>query len=112
MYAVDTRNHGESPHSEIMNYEVMADDIVEFIRHKRYDRVSLIGHSMGGKAVMTVALRDPDVVEKLVVVDASPTYSKRGEELKFLLEAMQQLDVSRIFSKTQADEILREDVPV
>ena len=89
----------------------MADDLVNFIRHKRYDRVSLIGRSMGGKAVMTVALRDPDV-EKLVVVDVSPSYNKGMGGLKFLLEAMQQLDVSRIFSKTQADEILREDVPV
>lgn len=48
--AVDLRNHGRSPHSDTMNYAVMADDIVQLIRHLNLTSVHLMGHSMGGKS--------------------------------------------------------------
>lgn len=111
VYAVDVRNHGESPHSETMSYEAMTDDLVEFINHQQLQRVSLIGHSMGGKVAMCLALRKPSVVDRLVVVDVAPEVSKGGAQIKFLAEAMKELNIKQILSKTQADEMLKEKVP-
>ncbi|XP_060085606.1 protein ABHD11-like [Ylistrum balloti] len=70
--AVDARNHGESPHSEHMNYFLMSDDVLRLMDGLGEERVNLIGHSMGGKVFMTLALMHPQRVENLVVVDVSP----------------------------------------
>jgi pimeloyl-ACP methyl ester carboxylesterase len=95
-----------------MSYEAMTDDLVEFINHQQLQRVSLIGHSMGGKVAMCLALRKPSVVDRLVVVDVAPEVSKGGAQIKFLAEAMKELNIKQILSKTQADEMLKEKVPV
>ncbi|KAK6184361.1 hypothetical protein SNE40_006846 [Patella caerulea] len=73
--AVDARNHGESEHSSVMNYDVMATDVETLLDNLNLDRVVLLGHSMGGKVVMTTALKHPERVEGLIVVDVSPTFS-------------------------------------
>src|ERR1700739_3189856 len=49
VYTIDQRNHGLSPHSNVWNYEVMADDVKEFIKEHSLQRPTVIGHSMGGK---------------------------------------------------------------
>ncbi|MCU0783562.1 MAG: alpha/beta fold hydrolase [Verrucomicrobia bacterium] len=72
VFAVDLRNHGQSPHSEDVSYDAMAADLEEFMRTHGLPRAHLLGHSMGGKVAMQFALRHPDRVEKLVVVDISP----------------------------------------
>lgn len=84
VFMVDSRNHGHSPHSDVFNYEVMAEDLMEFINTEvlpassvgndsRFSqgKVSVIGHSMGGKTAMKFAQLFPERVEKLVVVDIS-----------------------------------------
>ncbi|XP_033748092.1 protein ABHD11-like [Pecten maximus] len=70
--AVDARNHGESPHSEHMNYFLMSNDVLRLMDELGEERVNLIGHSMGGKVFMTLALTHPERVESLVVVDVAP----------------------------------------
>ena len=109
---MDVRNHGESPHSETMSYEAMANDLMELIQHQQCDRVSLVGHSMGGKVAMCLSLREPSVVDRLVVVDVAPGVSKGHAQIKLLAEAMQELNIKQIISKTQADEMLKQRVPV
>lgn len=69
---VDLRNHGQSFHSETMNYDVMADDVWQLIDHLKLDKVILIGHSMGGKTAMKMTALQPQRVEKLVVIDIAP----------------------------------------
>ena len=69
---VDLRNHGQSFHSETMNYDVMADDVWQLIDHLKLDKVILIGHSMGGKTAMKMTALQPHRVEKLVVIDIAP----------------------------------------
>src|SRR5438045_2017939 len=69
VFALDLRNHGRSPHSDDLNYEVMAADIAEFMQTHALPRAHLLGHSLGGKVAMTFALRHPDRVEKLIVAD-------------------------------------------
>ncbi|XP_050409251.1 protein ABHD11 [Patella vulgata] len=73
--AVDSRNHGESEHSSVMNYDVMATDMETLLDNLNLSKVVLLGHSMGGKVVMTTALKHPERVEGLIVVDVSPTLS-------------------------------------
>ncbi|XP_021361445.1 protein ABHD11-like isoform X2 [Mizuhopecten yessoensis] len=70
--AVDARNHGASPHNEHMSYFLMSDDVLRLMDELGEERVTLMGHSMGGKVLMTLALTHPDRVKNLVVVDVSP----------------------------------------
>lgn len=70
--AVDARNHGDSPHSSNMSYKDMAEDMIQLLIDLDLKKVVLVGHSMGGSAMMYTALNFPQYVEKLVVVDMSP----------------------------------------
>lgn len=80
VYTVDLRNHGQSPHSDEMNYDLMADDIAQLLVTLKLERAHILGHSMGGKAVMTFALKYPTMVNKLIVADISTKGYKRGHE--------------------------------
>ena len=70
--AVDMRNHGESPHSMTMDYPAMAVDIVELLDDLALPKAHLLGHSMGGKVAMQVALNQPDRVASLMAADIAP----------------------------------------
>lgn len=69
---IDARNHGDSPHSSEMTYKHMAEDVVQLMDDLGLEKSILVGHSMGGSAMMYVALSYPELVEKLIVVDMSP----------------------------------------
>ena len=71
-FAVDLRNHGESPHVLPFSYTQMAQDVYHFIQERKWDKCVLIGHSMGAKVAMLVSLLYPELVHKLVVVDNTP----------------------------------------
>ncbi|ODM87366.1 Alpha/beta hydrolase domain-containing protein 11, partial [Orchesella cincta] len=70
--AFDARCHGESPNLGELSYESMADDITKLTQFLKIDKFSLLGHSIGGKTAMTVALKYPELLDKLVVVDVTP----------------------------------------
>ena len=70
--SVDLRNHGESPHAAVMSLSTMAADIVELMDDLGLSRAILIGHSLGGKIAMQVALTNPERVDALVVADIAP----------------------------------------
>uniref|UniRef100_A0A1A9WGQ6 sn-1-specific diacylglycerol lipase ABHD11 n=1 Tax=Glossina brevipalpis TaxID=37001 RepID=A0A1A9WGQ6_9MUSC len=72
IFTVDARNHGDSPHTKEHNSTLLAADILEFMRTQGYRKASVMGHGMGGRAVMYLALKYPDWVEKIVVLDVSP----------------------------------------
>ena len=67
--AVDMRNHGRSPHSDAIDYALMAQDIAELMQHLNLSTAHIIGHSMGGKAAMQLALNKPELIDKLIIVD-------------------------------------------
>ena len=69
---VDLRNHGQSFHSDQMNYQQMAEDLRDLLHHLSIQNAILIGHSMGGKTAMTLADLAPELVERLVVIDIAP----------------------------------------
>uniref|UniRef100_A0A8R1HYC7 sn-1-specific diacylglycerol lipase ABHD11 n=1 Tax=Caenorhabditis japonica TaxID=281687 RepID=A0A8R1HYC7_CAEJA len=102
IFAVDVRNHGASPHVESMSYTEMAEDLVEFIDKVRSEtgktRVNLLGHSMGGKIVMRMAIDTKwcDRINKLIVEDVSPKgYSRRHIEFRGLIKIMRDVNLSR-----------------
>lgn len=74
MQALDLRNHGNSPHTDEMDFDVMALDVQEHIEREalREPRPVLLGHSLGGRVAMQVALKRPDLLSGLVVVDVAP----------------------------------------
>ncbi len=72
VHLIDQRNHGRSFHSDEFNYEVLVDDLYDYIQHHQLEKIYLIGHSMGGKTAMLFAVTYPDLVDKLIIVDISP----------------------------------------
>ena len=102
--AVDMRNHAESPWKDEHGYAEMADDLAQVV-DGTWD---VLGHSMGGKAAMVLALAHPGKVRRLVVADIAPvTY---GHSQSHLIEAMRALDLDAITSRREADEALKETV--
>jgi pimeloyl-ACP methyl ester carboxylesterase len=106
---VDMPHHGKSPWRDHFDYVDVADQVAELFSAD--DPVALVGHSMGGKASMVLALRHPELVERLCVVDVSPvTYHSRSEFAGYI-DAMQALDLGALERRSDADEALVEAVP-
>jgi esterase len=98
--AVDMRNHADSLQSESHSYPDMAADLAEIIRHTGAP-AHVIGHSMGGKAAMILALTHPDLVQKLIVADIAPiAYSH--SQMRYIT-AMRLVDLSRVNRRSDAE---------
>lgn len=101
--AVDMRNHGHSPWFDSHSYPEMADDLAEVIT-AHGGHADLLGHSMGGKAAMTLALTQPHMVNRLIVADIAPvTYTHSQVQY---VHAMQGLDLTRISNRAEASAAL------
>ncbi|WP_416439873.1 alpha/beta fold hydrolase [Leeuwenhoekiella sp. A16] len=74
LHLVDQRNHGRSFHSDEFNYDILATDLKAYCDHHGFDKIILLGHSMGGKTAMKFAVKFPEIVEKLVIADIAPKY--------------------------------------
>ena len=106
VHLIDQRNHGRSPHSKVFNYKVLADDLVKYIKDHKLKNVLLMGHSLGGKTAMEFAVRYPDLVNKLIVVDISPkAYPVHHDTI---IEGLQSLDFNVLNSRGEADRKLAE----
>lgn len=101
--AVDMRNHGTSPRADSQTYRDMAGDLAEVIAANG-GRADLLGHSMGGKAAMVLALTRPEMIRRLVVADIAPI--AYGHTQAHLIAAMRGVDLGAIASRREADEQL------
>jgi pimeloyl-ACP methyl ester carboxylesterase len=104
VFIVDQRNHGQSPHSKEFNYEVMADDLYEFINTHHIIDPIILGHSMGGKTAMQFAMNYPTKLSKLIVADIAPKsypVHHRG-----IIDGLLSLDLDKIKSRGEADKAL------
>lgn len=102
----ELRNHGKSFHADDVSYAAMAGDVLNLLDALGLDRVTLVGHSMGGKVAMTLALQAPDYVAALAVVDISPvTYDHDFDDV---FEAFAAVDLTMIKSRADADRLMAE----
>ncbi|MFC5270632.1 alpha/beta fold hydrolase [Adhaeribacter terreus] len=105
VYLVDMRNHGRTEHSHEFNYQLMADDILEFVKQENLQNPIIMGHSMGGKAAMNFALQNPEMLERLIVVDIAPkAYPVHHDQI---IEGLKSVDLANLKSRNDADEQLK-----
>lgn len=104
---LDLRNHGASPHSDIMTYPSMAQDVLEYMDDNGIESCHLLGHSMGGKVAMQVALMAPERVNRLVVADIAPVRYEKGEH-DTIFEGLNAIDLSTLQSRREAESVLAE----
>ncbi|TQV99132.1 hypothetical protein V2A60_004628 [Cordyceps javanica] len=108
VYALDLRNHGQSPHHKQHDYVSMAEDVLRFISDHDFRNTTLIGHSMGAKTAMALALQSPESVANIVAVDNAPVDALLGSDFPSYIRAMRKVDHSRITKLAEADRILQE----
>jgi pimeloyl-ACP methyl ester carboxylesterase len=109
VFAPDQRNHGQSPHSAEMNYPLMAADVDELCAARGLAGASVIGHSMGGKTAMQLALQFPGRVQKLVVADIAPRAYAPAHEPIFA--ALLALDLSKYQTRSEMEAVLAPEIP-
>ena len=100
----DARNHGQSPHDRAFTYTAMAEDLVELLDTLGLEDALFVGHSMGGKAVMNLAVNFPQRVRQLVVVDIAPRHYPVHHQT--ILEAFSSIDTQNLKSRKEADEAM------
>ncbi len=109
VFALDQRNHGQSPHSAEMEYPLMAADVDDFFAARGLENAMVIGHSMGGKTAMQLALQFPHRVQKLVVADIAPrAYAPAHDKI---FAALLALDLAAFQNRTQMEEALAPEIP-
>ncbi|MCC5859207.1 MAG: alpha/beta fold hydrolase [Ectothiorhodospiraceae bacterium] len=110
-YLVDLRNHGQSPHDPVMTYPAMTKDVLRLLDHLGLERANLLGHSMGGKVAMWLALTHPERVQRLVVADIAPIPYPDDGDHGALIKALLALDLDRLRSRAEATERLADRIP-
>ncbi|RYO93843.1 hypothetical protein DL766_008884 [Monosporascus sp. MC13-8B] len=115
VYALDLRNHGESPHAPRHDYTAMAEDVAGFIHHHGLNDSTLIGHSMGAKTAMTLALSQPRLVDNLVSVDNAPVDAALNGSFAKYIQGMRKIEEAGVTRLRDADNMLQEfepDLPI
>jgi pimeloyl-ACP methyl ester carboxylesterase len=117
VFIPDQRNHGDSPKTDEHNYEVLTEDLSNFMETHSIKKATLLGHSMGGKVAMFFANKYPERTENLIVVDISPR-SYRNPDLpvphtvdhRKIIEAMQKVDFKKAENRMDIDMMLAENI--
>lgn len=110
---LDLPHHGHSPWIGQVDYVDMADAVAHDISERLGSAAGLtvVGHSMGGKVAMMLALRHPDLVKGLVVVDIAPDDSSHGYGFSSIMDALRALPLDRLQSRAEASELLASTIP-
>lgn len=109
VFLLDLRNHGQSPHAAQIDYPLMAADVREFFAAENLDAAMLLGHSMGGKVAMRLALDEPSLLKKLVVADVAPRAYAQSHNPIFA--ALLALDLTAFERRNQIEEALAQQIP-
>jgi esterase len=110
--SVDLRNHGRSFHAPEHSYALMADDVLALFDHLALDpkRLTLMGHSMGGKVAMCLALGYPERLAQLIVLDIAPRFSNM-EHQDDIIAGLQAVDLAAVETRQQAEAALARTIP-
>ncbi|MBU8892674.1 MAG: alpha/beta fold hydrolase [Bacteroidales bacterium] len=116
VFLIDQRNHGKSPHSSDHNYQLLKEDLREFMDKQAIEKAIIVGHSMGGKTAMFFAAHYPEKVSILIVADISPKSYKATNSGQLLahstiIRVMYNLDFYGITSRQEIDDILAKSIP-
>lgn len=109
VHMLDLRNHGRSFHSDDFNYDVMVHDILAYANAQNLKSFDIIGHSMGGKIAMLLAVKYPEKIEKLIVADIAPKFY--DEHHQNIFAGLNAVDFSKKPDRSQVDEILASHIP-
>jgi esterase len=104
VHTLDQRNHGQSAHSTDFSYQIMAEDVQEYMDDHSIEKACILGHSMGGKVAMLFACQHPEKVEKLLVIDIAPKAYPIHHQV--YIDAMRTLDFELLKSRSEADRAL------
>ncbi len=107
--ALDARNHGASPHAAGMRYATLADDVLETLDALGVGRAAVIGHSMGGKTAMALAVAAPERVSRLLVADIAPVPYRHGNDT--VADAMRAIPLREGLTRDEAEAALADAVP-
>ncbi|WP_185861270.1 alpha/beta fold hydrolase [Blattabacterium cuenoti] len=106
IHLLDIRNHGNSFYSDKMNYEIISEDILEYINYYKLNHPILLGHSMGGRAVMKFSIKYPIIPKKIIIVDISPkAYSNTDQEK--IIRILKKVDFNIINTRKDLDFFLK-----
>lgn len=109
VFIIDQRNHGHSPHSNEFSYQLMMEDLLEFVEDHNIENAHFIGHSMGGKTVMKFAQNYPEFVDKLIIADIAPrAYEVHHQQI---LAGLLAVDLNTVKSRGEAENILKSYIP-
>jgi esterase len=112
VYAVDLPNHGDSPWVDKVDYASMAEALAGFLRiHALTGKAAVLGHSMGGKVAMTLALTSSDAIERLIVVDIAPVAYGHARDNTDIIDALLALPLAELTSRKEADTMLAPRLP-
>jgi len=110
----DARNHGDSPHTAELTYQLMVEDVKLLMEELNVKKASLIGHSMSGRTIMYFATVYPELVESLIPVDISPINSRELSDIQGIIEVLRSvnLDINAPISKVRylADEQMKSSI--
>ncbi|MEX1669537.1 alpha/beta fold hydrolase [Zhongshania guokunii] len=106
---MDLRNHGKSPHSDYMDIPSMAADVLATMDQLKIAKAHFLGHSLGGKVAMQVAVTHAERVDHLIVADIAPVRYGRGHDE--IITALLGMDLRALRSREQAGELLQKAVP-
>lgn len=109
VHILDLRNHGKSFHSDEFSYDTMSEDVLEYCQANNLEKISIIGHSMGGKVAMLFATNYPEKVDKLIVADIGPKYYAPHHQ--DILAGLNAVDFSQKPSRTEVEETLYPFIP-
>lgn len=109
VHLLDLRNHGRSPQSNDFNYDVMCEDLLEYMQDNGIKKAIILGHSLGGKVGMKFAFTYPEKVEKLLVADIAPRrYSTAFHEN--ILKILYRLPLEYFAKREEIDGVLAEQI--
>ncbi|MBW3518199.1 alpha/beta fold hydrolase [Flavobacterium sp. NKUCC04_CG] len=109
VHLLDMRNHGRSFHSEEFSYALMVADVEDYFVANKLSQSIVLGHSMGGKVAMSFAVKNPQLVSKLLVVDIGPKYYPPHHQ--DILEALNAVDFSLKPSRSEVESVLTPLIP-
>jgi pimeloyl-ACP methyl ester carboxylesterase len=116
VYLPDQRNHGQSPHNDIHDYNSMKDDLYELVNDLALKKFFLAGHSMGGKTAMSFALKWPEMLNGLLIADVSPFINESAGDHAYshhseILNAILSIDLHKISTRGEVERLLSEKIP-